>query len=146
MKFSIPDQRIFFSVLLVLAVGFSSPTLAEEEGEAELVQYIDMQPSFVLNYGEPAQRRLKYVKADLSLRVDTRPAAAAVEHHMPALRNIIVLLFSRQSVETMNDNAKREELRQQAMAEIKAFLKEEEGEQGEEMVKDLFFTNFVTQG
>ncbi|OZG74768.1 flagellar basal body-associated protein FliL [Hahella sp. CCB-MM4] len=127
-------------MMLVIMLLFTLHSAAEE-GEPELIQYIEMTPSFVLNYGPPSPK-LSYAKVDISLRVNSRAAAEGVEHHMPALRNAIVLLFSKQTEEIMGNNQGREKLRLEALETLKNILQEEEGNP---MVEDLLFTNFVVQ-
>lgn len=118
------------------------PAFAEESDDRDLlVQYIEMQPSFVMNFGG-VKSKLRYLKTDISLRVDTRTAADIVETHMPALRNEVILLLSRQTDEVMFDNLKREELRLKALEALNGYL---QNETNNEAVKDLLFTNFVVQ-
>ncbi len=128
------------AMMLVIMLLFTVQSIAEE-GEPELIQYIEMTPSFVLNYGPPSPK-LSYAKVDISLRVNTKAAVTAVEHHMPALRNAIVLLFSKQAEEIMGNNQGREKLRLEALEALKGILQEEEGSA---MIDDLLFTNFVVQ-
>ena len=133
-----------FSLVFMILVALTgiSTSHAEEEGEAPgLVQYIEMKPSFVLTYGPPSPK-LAYAKVDISLRVDSRAAEEAVEHHMPALRNTIVMLFSQQTDDIMSNQQGREKLRNDALA---ALQKQMEEEVGQPTVGDLLFTNFVVQ-
>lgn len=131
----------FFTLLLLLCLTLGSQFAVAEEGEAQKVQYIEMLPPFVLNFGG-VKSKLRYLKTDISVRVNTASAAAAVEKHMPGLRNEMVLLLSRQTDEVMFDNVKREELRQQALTAAQDYLKKETNEP---MVEDLLFTSFVVQ-
>jgi flagellar protein FliL len=129
--------------ILILICTLLPPSVqAESESETQVkVQYIEMKPSFVLNYGEPSMK-LRYAKIDISLRVNSQTAAENVETHMPALRNAIVMLLSRQSAARMGDTKGREAIRKEAMDQLNAVLKEETGT---ESVEDLLFTAFVVQ-
>jgi flagellar FliL protein len=130
----------FFGVWLTWLI--TAPTFAEDsEAPVAQAQYIELAPSFVLNFGE-AGAKLRYLKADIVLRVDSPSAATAVENHMPALRNELILFLSRQSDETMMDNSKREELRLEALKHLQEVVKKEEGS---DSIVDLLFTNFVVQ-
>ena len=134
--------RVYLLCLVAMLMAIRPAHAASDEANpGPQIKYIEMQPSFVLNFGE-AGPKLRYVKADISLRVDTLPAIGAVQAHMPALRNEIVLLMSRQSEEAMMDNAKREALRLEALAKLQEIMKAEEGDT---MITDLLFTNFVVQ-
>ena len=131
------------SVLLALLVTLVPLAGAEGEEEAntQKVQYIEMRPPFVVNYGDPATK-LKFAKVDISLRVNTQNASQGVEAHMPALRNEIVLLLSRQTESTMGNVTGRESLREEALENLNNMLKEETGRSG---IADLLFTTFVVQ-
>jgi len=124
-------------VLLVVAMTSSAQDEAVDAG----TQYIDLKPAFVVNYGGGG--RLKYLKSDLSIRVTGNGAARAVRHHMPYIRNNLVLLFSRQSEEIVTTSEGRELLRQAALQEIRKILQEEEGD--DPGVDNLLFNNFVVQ-
>jgi len=132
-----------FALLLMLLVTLTgiSTSQAEEGGTSGEVQYIDMIPSFVLTYGPPSPK-LAYAKVDISLMVNSRANEEAVEHHMPALRNTIVMLFSQQTDEIMSNQQGREKLRNEALIALQKQMEEEEGQP---IVGDLLFTNFVVQ-
>ena len=129
--------------LMMLAGSLRAEEGGEESGAADAqVQYIDMYPSFVLNFGGGTGGKLRYLKADISLRVDTKSGAGTLERHMPALRNEVVLLLSQQTDETMMDNAKREALRLELLKKLQDVITAEENSP---IVVDLLFTNFVVQ-
>jgi flagellar FliL protein len=133
-----------------MAVVCSHPAWSEEEaaeegkeGEAAIIKraiYIPIKPAFVVNYG--GRGRLKYLKAELSVRVTGSSDANAIRHHMPHIRNNIILLFSRQMDENLNNQEGKELLRQAALAEINDILIAEEGASG---VQDLYFNQLVIQ-
>ncbi len=104
--------------------------------------YVPLEPSFVLNFGGPREGRLQYLKADVTLRVTDPAAAEAARHHLPALRNALVLLLSRQDEGTVSSSNGREGIRAEALAEIRSILQAEEGEP---CVEDVLFTNFIVQ-
>ncbi len=105
--------------------------------------YIPLKPPFVVNYG--GKGKLKYLKAELSVRVESNREASYVRHHMPMIRNNIVLLFSRQSDEDIDTQEGKELLRQSALEEIRDVVAAEEGDESREGIMDLYFNNFVIQ-
>ncbi|UTF58874.1 flagellar basal body-associated protein FliL [Gilvimarinus sp. DA14] len=128
------------SVLLGLTL-LSLVALAQEKEEVvEGSIYIPMQPPFVVNYG--GEGRLKYLKTELTLRVNDVHTAAAVRHHMPLLRNAMVMLFSRQSEESITTQEGVALLRETAKEEIIALL---EAEQGAADVLEVYFNNLIVQ-
>lgn len=131
--------------LLVLFALLFSATMswgqeAEEEGVVEGSIYIPMEPPFVVNYGGAG--RLKYLKTELSLRVNDVHTASAVRHHMPLIRNAMVMLLSRQSEEAITSTEGVERLRETAKQEIIALL---ESEQNAADLLDVYFNNLIVQ-
>ena len=67
----------------------------------------------------------------------------AARYHLPALRNSsLVLLLSRQDEVTVTTGSGREAIREEALMELRAVLKAEEGQPD---IDDLMFTNFVVR-
>lgn len=139
----LPIRSAFLCLCLL-----SMPLCAEdepvegEEGAAPVATaiYIPFKPAFVVNYG--GQGRLKYLKAEVSVRVQDTPSAEVVRHHMPLLRNSLVLLFSNQTDADLATQEGKEILRQSALERVNTLLEAEEGESG---VVDLFFSNLIIQ-
>lgn len=111
---------------------------AEEEKPAESV-YIDLKPEFVINFRD-RNNRTKFLKAEMAVSTRDTDVEEAVTRHMPAIRNNLVLLLSRQIYEDLIPNEGKEALRQQALAEVQSVLEAEIGKPG---VEDLYFSNFV---
>ncbi len=103
---------------------------------------MQLQPAFVTNYGFTENGRLKYVKTDISVRVSTQAAEMAARYHLPALRNALILLLSQQDEAAVSTGGGRDLLRASALAELNEIL---EWEEGEALIDDLMFTNFVVQ-
>ncbi|GAA5315908.1 MAG: hypothetical protein AseanaTS_11130 [Candidatus Pelagadaptatus aseana] len=125
--------------LFALSVG----SVRAQDGEAPVVQraiYIPIKPAFVVNYGGAG--RLKYMKAELSVRVRGTGAANSIRHHMPYIRNNLILLFSRQMEENLDNQEGKELLRQEALQEIHNILIAEDGASD---VEDLYFNQLVIQ-
>jgi len=135
-----PWVAIGLCCLLLLATDPLEAQESEEEAVASAV-YVPLAGPLVVNYGGPG--RLKYLKAEISLRVEGSTEAAILRHHMPLIRHKMVLLFSRQDEQTVNTQEGRETLRLAAKEEVNAALAAEEGE--EALVRDLLFNNFVVQ-
>ncbi len=133
----------WFIISLSSLASFFVP-LAQAQDEAAVSSaapiYIPLKPPFVVNYGGAG--RLKYLKAELSVRVQDTDAASAVRHHMPYIRNNLVLLFSRQTDEILDTQAGKESLRQAALEQVRTVIEAESGNTG---VIDLYFENFIVQ-
>nr|WP_298138777.1 flagellar basal body-associated protein FliL [uncultured Pseudomonas sp.] len=135
-------------IVLLFALCLSSLAQAEEhekaeEGEAAaapVVAYISLFPALVGNFGTGP--KLKFFKADISLRVTGAEAEAAVKHHEPLIRNQLVMLFSAQTEASMNAPEAKETLRAEALKQVQDVLTQEEGKP---LVEDLLFNNLIIQ-
>ncbi|RRJ82462.1 flagellar basal body-associated FliL family protein [Aestuariirhabdus litorea] len=133
-------MRYLSSLLLLLPLWLAASAWAEEEGSApakEPAQYITLKPSFVASLGTRS-----YLKADVSLRARGDVAVKQIEHHMPLLRDGLVLLFSAQKFADVEGAEGREQLRQNALVVLQERLT---AETGKPLVEDLLFTSFVIQ-
>lgn len=144
-------NRVLHNVVTGILAGWlmlsaSTGICAEggEEGAAPKPStiYVKMEPAFVTNYGTPRTSKLKYVKADVTLRVSSPAAEAAVNRHMPNLRNAVVMLLGNQTEQDMASGDAQEIVRQAALKEVNQILK---AENESEEVSDLLFTNFIVQ-
>jgi len=128
-----------FKFLLPLAgliiLSFTSATQAAGD-----TKYIHLTPAFVVNYGNTG--RMKYLRTEIALKVNGVEAAGIVTIHRPYIRNNLVFLLTSQDSDIVNSSAGRETLRKVALDEVRALMTELEGQP---LVDDLFFENFVVQ-
>lgn len=136
-------------VWIALLLALSLPLMAHAEEEAEedgkevaapVVSYVTLVPALVGNFGDGP--KLKFFKADLSLRVTGPDIEAKVKHHEPLIRNQLVMLFSQQTEEAMAAQGSRETLRAEALKQVQDVLNQEEGQP---LVEDLLFNNLIIQ-
>lgn len=133
---------------VVLGFAFISSAVQAENAEGSpepiggVVRYIELKPTFVTNFGISDSGHLRYVKADITVRVSNKNAEYAARYHLPALRDRLVLLLSRQDESAVASAAGRETIKAEAIKELREVLRREEGE---EHIEDLMFTNFVVQ-
>ncbi len=131
---------------LVLMLIFASPLAALANGEDTVAVlkkraiYLPLKPSFVVNYGGGG--RLKYLKADVTVRLSSPAAANAVRHHLPYIRNNLVLLFASQTDDSINSQEGKEALRAEALRQIREIIEEEDGLDG---IVDLYFNRLIVQ-
>ncbi|MDQ2076124.1 flagellar basal body-associated FliL family protein [Marinimicrobium sp. ABcell2] len=138
---ALPSKRFLLTIALLALAVVSVGAWAQDGQRQDGGIYVPLGEALVVNYGGPG--RLKYLRADVSLRVRNSTDAAIVRHHMPLIRGNLVLLFSRQDEEAVNTQTGREQLRQLALEETNQLLTEEEGQAN--LVRDLLFSNFVVQ-
>lgn len=130
---------LLLALSLPLAVHASEDKEAKE-GAVPTVAYVTLFPALVGNFGEGA--KLKFFKADISLRVTGADVEAKVKHHDPLIRNQLVMLFSQQTEAGMAAAGARETLRAEALKQVQDVLVQEEGKP---LVEDLLFNNLIIQ-
>jgi len=130
-----------FVLASVVAVAEDEEAAAEEAQAATAAAiYLPIKPAFVVNYG--GSGRLKYIKAEVSVRVDSSSAANSVRHHLPYIRNNLVMLFASQTDESLDSQEGKEALRQDALAEIRKIVMQEDQAEG---IIDVFFNTLIVQ-
>lgn len=139
-------KRSIFFALLMLICQLATASSSEESKPAEAAPgsikatYMRLEPPIIANYGIE-QGRLRFVKIDITLRVEIGGENPVV-HHMPALRHELVMLISRQTTESIGSVEGKELMRQEALEAVRNVLIAEEGDQ---KVADLLFNSFVVQ-
>ncbi|UZE96522.1 flagellar basal body-associated FliL family protein [Alkalimarinus alittae] len=139
-----PMKALLLAFSFIAFLMASGHSVAEaEEGDAKKidVQYVDLKPAFVANFGG-ATPKLKFVKTDMSVRTHSVEDAKLIRQHMPLIRNEVVLLLSAQTEDDISTMEGQEKLRLALLDKIKSVLKEETGSPTAE---DLLFTSFVLQ-
>jgi len=104
-------------------------------------EYLTLAPSFVVNF-QAAQARVRFLKVDLDTVASDATALEAVKKHMPAVRNAIVLLLSKQQYEDLVTPEGKERLRGEVLAAMQKVLEEQTGKK---TVDDVYFSSFVMQ-
>ena len=125
-----------FCALFVLLASVHG--LSQAEGNQ--TQYINLKPAFVTNYDVSA--KLKYLKVEISVRVETLDDVALVERHLPYLRHNLVLLLSQQTDVEVSTAEGRQLLRGVALEQVQKVMQDEEGNK---VISDLLFNNFIVQ-
>ena len=103
-------------------------------------QYIALEPSFVVNLADTDASR--YLQADVQVVTRDPATLAALEAHLPSIRNRLLLLFGQQEARQLSQRAGKERLQQAARDEVRALLK---AEGGADKVEAVIFTSLVTQ-
>jgi flagellar FliL protein len=117
--------------------------------------------TFTVNYDVNGRQR--FLQAELTLMYREEAVLKILELHMPAVRNSLVMLLSRQVFDELQTAEGKEKLRTQALAEIQGIIaketaasaektddEEEKGEKAkakppEPNIEQVLFTQFVMQ-
>lgn len=134
------------AALLLTPTVLAAAAPAPEDGEAgsgmaDLIYY-SLGPSFITNYDGAG--RLKYLKSDITVRIQPG-SAPMLDRHLPYIRNRMVTLLSSQLEEDLTSIRGKEQLRSDAINEIKQALDLLEGPGASSQVINLYFTSFVIQ-
>lgn len=131
----------------IFPVQHAAPAAAAEHAEVAHVEevkqaavYVKLDPPFVVNFDGQGKARFLQVVMELMGRDEAKLEEA--QHHMPAIRNKMLLLLSSQSYDVLSTVEGKELLRQNALVDIQAIL---EQELGEPVIEDLYFTSLVMQ-
>lgn len=116
----------------------------EEGGKPAAPLYVPLDPAFVVNFQDKNQRT-KFLKAEISVVAKSAKVQEAITAHMPAVRNSVVMLLSRQIYEDLMTTEGKEKLRTDALAEVQAVMKKQAGKKVGKGVKDLYFSTLVMQ-
>lgn len=111
-----------------------------DETEQQIALYQKLEPTFVVNF--QAEESLRFLQVTVELMARDEKVIAAVEQHMPVIRNNLIILFSSQDFTTISTRVGKERIRAQVLAEIQKILKEKTGQPG---VEEVYFTSFVMQ-
>ena len=133
-----------FTLLMLLACWLSVAHAQEEAQPAgPATIYYDIDPAFVLNYGNGTNGRLKFMRVELNLRLSTSGSVIGdVNLHMPAIRHAVIMYLSKQSAERINDASQRDAIRLELLREVQIVLAEAGTTEG---VQDLLFNAFIVQ-
>tara|TARA_R110002167_G_scaffold166867_7_gene363927 strand:+ start:1546 stop:1968 length:423 start_codon:yes stop_codon:yes gene_type:complete len=134
--------RTSFYLLCLFCCLISFAHAEEELDSIPKVQYHELSPPFVANFGETTAKRLKFIKADITVSVFGDDAVSAVKAHNALIRHQVVMVLSAQTEAGLASPTGQEALRKAVVAKVKAVLKEETGK---EQIDDLLFTSFVVQ-
>lgn len=124
----------------IAVLGLATAAFAEDPPAAVGPSYVDLEPAFTLNYGDP--KRTRYLQASITLRVRDSAAALDVTAHSDAIRHTIIMLFSRQPTEKIKSSAGRDDILDQALRELQDLMLKETGRT---LIDRVLFTAFVLQ-
>lgn len=99
-----------------------------------------MAPAFVVNFNQNGRQR--YMQVSITLLGRNQADLDALKVHMPVIRNNLVMLFSGQSFDALNQPLGQDLLRQKAFASVQEVAQKE---LGKVVIEQLLFTNFVLQ-
>ena len=135
-------QRLF-TLLFVSAASFVSMThsVAADKNEGSgKAQYLQITPSIVTNFRAD---QFRYVKVDVALKVHaSEDDYTTVQDHIPRIKHQLILMLSRQELDTLTSAEGRTALKEQALSEISNMLNDE-GLNAQ--IDEVLFTGFLVE-
>lgn len=126
----------------LLLTGLAGVALASDDSDSDLpleTLYINLEPPLVTNYQHD---RLRYLKAEINVKVLGQETADAIEQHKPAIRHELLLMLSEYDMNTLMVVGKRQAILDRSKQVIEGIL-EEEGTAAQ--VKEVLFVNFIVE-
>lgn len=140
--------RLVLAAVLALVVGGGGVAwymLARQPDPAESLppkaEYLALSPAFVVNL-EESSGGPRYLQIEVQLVTRDPAATAQLQHHAPALRARLLMLFAQQTREALSSREGKEALQARALEEVRALMV---AETGQPQADALLFTSFVTQ-
>ena len=119
-------MKLLTALLLSLSICLPALASSEKKEEVPTALYYNLTPALIGNLADQGNR-LKFFKADVSLRVTGTEAEEKIKQHEPLIRHQMVMLFSAQTSETINAPDGRENLRLEALKKVQDAINGEEG-------------------
>jgi len=147
-----PSSRTHLVVLAIVALmalgggagavaWYTSGAKAEAPDLPATAEYLPLPPPFVVNLDEtPVGPR--YLQVEVQLVTRDPAAVEQLQHHAPALRARLLMLFAQQTYEGLATREGKEALQAEALEEARSLML---AETGQAHVEALLFTSFVTQ-
>jgi len=101
--------------------------------------YVGLSPAFVVNFEHKG--RTRYLQIELQAMSFDQEVIDKVQANMPAVRNDLILLFSKQDYDALSTVEGKEALRQSVRESINKASRLRQGQ----LVEEVYFTGFVMQ-
>lgn len=105
-------------------------------------RYFALQPDFVVNYGNGADDRIRFMKVNVVLRVRNAADTVELTVHNDYIRHVVTTALSRQTVATIHSAQAQQQLRDELLSAIQDVL---EKEVGSTVIDQVLFTDYVIQ-
>lgn len=131
-------KQVLVSLLLILSVGFSQVSYAED-APVDDYAYFGFEPDIITNYITGGDK-IGFVRLTMEVMVKSSMHVELIEHHAPLLRAAVVEILGEQREDKIKSAAGKKEIRELCFSTINALLKEETGQ---ELAVSLLFTKYI---
>lgn len=130
-------------LIAILSFLFSVNLWAEDETSSTppigQFSYFTLEPDITTNFYSKS-KKLGYIQVRVDIVVANDSDLKIVEHHQPLIRNTIIDVLGKQTLESIRSLTGREELRKTLVTEINNALLPEVGKT---VIADLLFTKYL---
>ena len=133
-------MRFLLSIMLLTCIGLNTAIAGGGGGGGAASNYLPIDPPFVVNINNG--NGFSFLQVNTELKLSDPTFGAMVQHHMAAIRHMMIMLLSSQTTEQVKTLEGKEQLREQALEAIQAVLEQETGDTG---VEAVYFTGFIIQ-
>jgi len=105
-------------------------------------QYLTLDPKFVVNFRHGDEVTQHYLQIGVSLMSHDAEALSSAKEADPVIRNALVMLFSSQDADALQDAAGKQKLQSLALDQVRKIVAARLGRPG---VEAVYFTSFVMQ-
>lgn len=118
----------------------------EEEGEGEVVEtvqepyYLEIRPPFVVTLTDESDSY--FLQVETAILAYSQENFDALEKNQPAIKSVLVDLYSEQDVNYVKTKEGRDALRAQALTQVKEVML---NAYGQEAAEEIYFTKYVIQ-
>ncbi len=119
------------------AAGSEHPA---EKIEAKEVHYLKFEKEFVVNLEDNS--KVNFMQVEIQIMAHSMEPLNLVEHHMPVIRNKLMLILSSQKYEEVNTREGKEKLREEIKEAIQEILHEESPNAN---IEAVYFTSLIMQ-
>ena len=113
---------------------------AVEKVEPKETHYLELGKEFVVNLED--NRKVKFMQVEIQVMAHQLAPFALIEHHMPVIRNKVMLILSSQKYEEVNTREGKEKLREEIKQAIQEIIHEESPEAN---IEAVYFTSLIMQ-
>lgn len=125
---------------IILLLGVIQARAATEESAASTSAYISLGDPMVLNLSGTS--RLTFLQISADVLISDSDSEETVKLHVPAIRHSLIMLLSEQKASDIKSPNKREEIRQQATAQVQSLIADLSGNND---ISDILFSSILVQ-
>jgi flagellar FliL protein len=135
----LPDLQLDKDGKIKAIVPIASAMHGEDGASSGPALYYAIDPPLVVNFEDGSA--VRFLQISMSVMARDQKALDSVQKNLPLIRNNLLLIMSNRNYQTLMSREGKEELRHDALAEVRAVQKHTGGPD----VEDLLFTTFVVQ-